>query len=237
MDAVYILGTGSKWNNNEIRYSLRSLDKFATGLDQVWIIGELPEFVQHINHIPLADASAYNREKNMFDKIIRACLEPRISDDFFFLNDDHFMLHDFRLDDFPNYHRGYIEPAFRLRPPGDAYRVSLKNTWEELKAAGKNTLHFDGHCPIVFNKEKFLQLQQYNWTRQYGFVIKSLYGNTFDIPPTYMDDCKIAGKLTVMDIVATIWGRPVFSIGDESLNPEMKALLNKLYHEKSRWEL
>ena len=27
IDVVYVLGTGSKWHNNEIRFSLRALEK------------------------------------------------------------------------------------------------------------------------------------------------------------------------------------------------------------------
>ena len=44
MDIVYILGNGSKFNNEEIRYSLRSLEKFVN-FDRVFIVGECPKFL------------------------------------------------------------------------------------------------------------------------------------------------------------------------------------------------
>ena len=40
MDVVYILGKGSVWKDNEIRYSLRSIEKHLTGFDRVFIVGQ-----------------------------------------------------------------------------------------------------------------------------------------------------------------------------------------------------
>ncbi len=42
IDLVYILGKGSKWSDNEIRFSLRSIEKYFD-YRKIFIIGEKPE--------------------------------------------------------------------------------------------------------------------------------------------------------------------------------------------------
>ena len=44
MDILYVVGTGSKWDNNELRYSLRSIDKYGINIDRVFIVGTKPDF-------------------------------------------------------------------------------------------------------------------------------------------------------------------------------------------------
>ena len=51
MDVVYILGTGSTSNDNEIRYSLRSIEKYLIGFNVVYIVGECPKFLKGIIHL------------------------------------------------------------------------------------------------------------------------------------------------------------------------------------------
>ena len=47
IDVVYILGDGSKWGNNEIKYSLRSLEKYGKNIRDVYICGNKPYFVNN----------------------------------------------------------------------------------------------------------------------------------------------------------------------------------------------
>ena len=45
IDVFYVLGSGSKWQNNEIRYSLRTLEKYGHNVGQVYIVGQRPSFI------------------------------------------------------------------------------------------------------------------------------------------------------------------------------------------------
>jgi hypothetical protein len=238
MDIVYTLGTGSQWSNNEIRYSLRSIQKHLHGYHDIFIIGEDPGFLnEKVTIIPYPDHSSYNKEKNIFDKILHACEQPQISDDFLFINDDHFFLKTFDVNHLPCYQRGCLKPAFEKRKAGDPYRVSLKNTFTALKAKNKNTYHFDVHFPIVYNKKKFQYLQHaYDWTIPYGYVIKSLYSNTWQIQGDHYDDIKLTKKLLVPELQELCYGKDLLSIGDSAVNPELKAWFNHLYPQKTVWE-
>ena len=45
MDILYCIGEGSKWNNNELRYSLRSLEKFGKNVGNIYMVGYNPGFL------------------------------------------------------------------------------------------------------------------------------------------------------------------------------------------------
>jgi hypothetical protein len=107
MDIIYILGTGSKWQNNEIRYSIRSILKHCQDLERVIIIGEDPGFYHYndkLIHIPTADTA--HKEANIWKKVLKAAGTPEISDPFLFINDDHFMLKPFNAAVYPYYTKG-----------------------------------------------------------------------------------------------------------------------------------
>ena len=65
IDVVYVLGKGTKWNDNEIRFSLRSLAKNVTGIRNVYIVGERPDFLKRVIHISYPDELLNNADGNI----------------------------------------------------------------------------------------------------------------------------------------------------------------------------
>jgi hypothetical protein len=55
IDIVYVLGTGSNWSDNEIRFSLRSVFKNLTNIGQIFIVGEKPAGLKGFIHIDHPD--------------------------------------------------------------------------------------------------------------------------------------------------------------------------------------
>jgi hypothetical protein len=86
IDVVYVLGTGSKWKNNELRFSLRAIEKNLTGYRDIYVIGENPGFLQNVIHIPYPDELPGNADGNIARKVLRACREKKLSDNFLFIN-------------------------------------------------------------------------------------------------------------------------------------------------------
>jgi hypothetical protein len=64
MDLVYVLGSGSRWGDNELRYSLRSVEKHLKGYNNVYLVGDKPDWVRNVTHIPKQDITV----QRMFDK-------------------------------------------------------------------------------------------------------------------------------------------------------------------------
>ena len=69
MDIVIPLGTGSRWQNNELRFALRSIEKYLTGYDKIFIIGECPSYLQNIIHIPCPPSPAKRSARRKYQSL------------------------------------------------------------------------------------------------------------------------------------------------------------------------
>src|SRR6187431_2538921 len=94
-DILIPLGKGSRHNDLELVYCLRSIEKHLKGVGNVFIVGESPERVKNCMHVSVKDSpNNWDRAKNIYRKIRRCCSLPDLSDNFLFMNDDHFLLSD-----------------------------------------------------------------------------------------------------------------------------------------------
>lgn len=188
MDIIYPLGTGSLAKNFELRMSLRSVEKYLSGFNNVYIIGEYPEWLQGAIHIPFTEGSTVP-DFNIMQKISKACELPEVSDDFLFMNDDHYILSPFDIKTFPYYCMGTLEAEYRTRP--DGYGRRARSSMDYLKEKGLPTKHFDIHYPIIYNKSLFLKYVTNGPDWEKGkFIIKSLYANSLKIEGEETKDFK-----------------------------------------------
>ncbi len=237
IDVVYILGKGSVWNDNELRYSLRSVEKYLSGYRNVYLIGECPEFIQNVIHIPFADSHHY-RETRIALKIDKACQEKELSTEFLFMNDDHFLLTPYNAQTFPFYHKGSLLDELNIPHLNQVYHQSLSNTLFALRKYGFPEYNFDTHTPILINKYCFpsVVFRGYDWNIQNSYVVKSIYTNSRQIQGTYMRDCKIATAQSSEDLALTLLTKKIFSISDGAINGPMKEMFEILYPNKSHYE-
>lgn len=243
MDALYILGRGSKWDNNELRYSLRSLARHVHGLGRVFVVGTDPKWLSDaVTYVAKKDASAF-KEFNIAEKIAWTFQHTDISNDVLFLNDDHFLLRNITAATYPYFHRGPLLNATAGRV-GAVYRMCLINTHKMLAASGRPQFHFDVHTPIRYNRQKFLGLSR-TWQDslkkgKYGYVVKSSYCNLTGVLAEHkwlIRDCKINGFVKGIDEVRSIvQHRHVFSCDDAALDKGVREFLMETYPEKSIYE-
>jgi hypothetical protein len=266
-DILIPLGKGSRYNNIELKYCLRSVEKYLTGVGNIFIVGELPDFInpETVIHIPLKDnPNNWERAHNIYRKIMAGinykgvvgiqftqdnedfvndevtCHVDTIelSDNFLFMNDDHFLLTDYRACEFPYYHRGPID--LEMMKNNRPQFMQYQNTKEFL--SGYETeyfLDFGIHCPIVYNKSHFESIfYGVPWT-EHGFEIKSCYSNILDLEYVEIEDLKFKEPVFMKEsIYQALEGRPWFSIGDRVLkNGVMQQVLNELYPNPSKYEL
>lgn len=229
MDVVYTLGTGSKYNNFELKMSLRSIEKNLKGFDQVWIVGECPAWIKNVNHILHPDNHSIP-DWNIADKITVYCNQPEGSEDFFFINDDHYLMHEFEVSEFPYYHAGTLDDYVKKRS-NDGYGRRASNTLKHLKSNGLPSKYFDIHYPIIYNKKIFIEIvSKLPWdATEDGFIIKSLYGNSI----------KAEGINVVIDNKSTSTPQPNVKV--YSSMPFMKKAIQRFlleqFPKKSRFEL
>lgn len=244
IDVVYVLGSGSNWNNNEIRYSLRSIEKNGIDVGQIFIVGEFPAFLsKDVIHIKADDIfnPNENADGNIITKVLAACADPRLSDDFLFINDDHILLKLIPLIDIPAFHKGdlndFPEEYWKL----NYWRGRLKRTRDTLNSKKLTAFHFDCHTPIVFNKELFPEIMsRFNYQEGLGLTMKSLYGNiVYSISGQLLTSEKktVFKYYTVYQLNDRLSKCSFMSFNDCGLNNSLKLWLEKQFPNQSRWEI
>lgn len=181
MDLVYVTAQ-SKWNENELKYSLRSAEKNLL-FDKVFIIGYLPPFISpyKVIHIPFKESIArkWRNVEKKFDLIVN---NPDISDDFIFMNDDFWIFKKYK--EFPYYYQETLEKAVKVRVVTH-YIKRMENTLKLFP----NAKNFELHCPIVFNKNKLKKL--FDKYGSEGIERRSAYCAEYNIKGIPFKDYKI----------------------------------------------
>jgi glycosyltransferase involved in cell wall biosynthesis len=234
IDIVYPLGKGSINGNNELKFSLRSVEKHLTGYRNIFVIGEFPRWGnQNIKYIKCGET--LQKSLNILEKIKIACLDERITDDFLFMNDDHIFLENCDAVTYPYYYSDYDKKKIlQDRLPIDYY-VKMINDTEKLLPGFK---YYDIHKPIVINKSKFLDV--YNkvlfHSYEHGLLIKSVYCNMSGIKGIAKKDCILRTKEDGNGISKVTNGHELFSFHDDAVCPVFIDFLDKNYPIKSIYE-
>lgn len=231
-DIVYILGPGSKWNDSEIMYSIRSLKKHVKNYGDIWIVGHKPrvELDLPTRFIPLVGKKA--KQANIRDALKTIAQTPEVSEKFMYMNDDFFFTQPLDADTMPNYYCGLLGPrAANYSKESEGYWRTIIYTWAVLSSLGYATRDYEVHGPINMEKTKLLSTLTLPGTEP-TLQIRSIYANVQGGPIKYLGDTKIGLKadpnLTKEKFLKLIENRPFFSIGDE-LSPEIKAIFEELY--------
>lgn len=177
IDIVCPLGKGSLHKNLELQCSIRSVQQYATGWRNIYVIGEHPGFEGSYIHIPYPDCGK-GKQDNIRRKIQQACSMPGISEDFLFMNDDHFLNAPVDIRAIPNYYAYELHEVYRRRRVGGAYKKAILRTFDILTVMRLSIRHYDIHVPMILNKTIFPEIMaQGDWSKPEGYLIKSLYAN------------------------------------------------------------
>lgn len=235
---VIPLGKGSKWKNNELRYALRSFERHLSNVGEVFIVGELPDWITNVVHIPAKDNTEIAfKERNIYNKIVIACGCTDITDDFFFANDDHILLSDFDVNNFPTFHKEDLWEYAKRNKENPEYYRTLANSITYLVQNGFRQDNYDTHVPIIYNKEKFKKLEKLNWDEPQGYAIKSMYCNMNGINGVYNEDVKCGSLGESKEwLLNRISNKKYFSL-THFVNVDMKDILQELFPTPSKYEL
>lgn len=217
MELMYPLQSQNDYT--ELRYSLRSLEKHLPKSEVIIVGDTIPEWITGVTQIHVKDIPG--RKQLTIRKKILSALE--YSKEIFFLNDDYFFLQDIDPGNFPYYYFGNI------RESGESGARPLR---EQLATKGKNIKHFDIHCPIIYERDKFRALEVFTS----DCLIKSMYSNFHDIEGVPMPDTKINSQHSTHGIKERIKNKIVFSTGPGGLKFALP-VLQEFFPHKSRFEL
>lgn len=190
-DLVYVIKNTTE--NEEFRYSLRSVEKHAKNCGKVITIGgKVDGIVTDIN-IPLRQVGTtkYDRVNTTLKEI---CLNPLISDNFILMNDDFFLMEDIDMSKLKTYYRCSLQEYLEILVINKArseYSGRLARAGMALETLNLDTKCYELHVPMLFNKHKLLEV----FGVFTGFTgTRTLYGNYHKIKAIKSDDCKIFTK-------------------------------------------
>lgn len=231
VDIVIPLNKSSRWQDNELKYALRSVEKFLRNHGRVFIVGDLPKWtIQNVIHIPAHDTKY--PAKSIMQKVLLACKDERVSDTFLFMNDDHFITTPMDADTFPYFHKGPLANSLKNRTD---YLYTVKNT---LMRIGGDAKDFDIHTPIRYDKNAFIDtMTHFDWEVPHGYCIKSIYCATTGITGQQLDEGKFYQSKSMEQLQHWFSSHPIVSVGDECLGHFVKEYLDILFQTKSKYEL
>lgn len=254
MDILYIIGEGcSKCNNNELRYSLRSIEQYGQNVGHIFVAGFCPDWLSDkVTKIPCDDiyedkADHGKRNANVLNKLLVAVdSTPELGDEFLVSFDDNFYIRETDFDNYPHYVRmldGTVELP-RHSPKESHYRHCLAETRLWLEKLGLPFINFAVHRNLHVTKraieenrellekivveripcDRFILLN--NWEYKNGI-------NKFKLRPVV--DIKLQGGYD--------WWRvnpsktECFSTVDFNEGVGLDCLLKGMFNKKSKYEL
>lgn len=152
LDVVYLV---HEQDNEALRFSLRSLEAHGAVFRKVWIVGALPEWAQHVGHIPVDEPG--EKFASIRAKLEAVVNDRRVAAEIVVMNDDYFATGPV---DWAAYHMGsteqYVAERFR---PRNSWWEALKETAEWMRDRGHgDILCYAGHVPLKYSKAKLRTL-------------------------------------------------------------------------------
>jgi hypothetical protein len=199
VDAVFVIGTGSKNGNEELRYALRNLDRNCPFVRDVYICGECPSWVDtsEVRHLKWPDRFSHAKDANIIDKLRHACEQPGISERILFCSDDQFQTRVCTWDDFaPRWLRQY--------KPTDDWYENRKRVWhtrlhKTLERDRKRRIaegldpdtvyYYQPHIWMQIDRDKFIEYAKWcDYEHRDDTIIASGYFNYIDAGGKYNYD-------------------------------------------------
>lgn len=224
MDILYIVGTGSKHDNIELRMSLRSICKYGKGVGRVIVAGDPPEWLSdEVVQVPIP--VKYSRKHHEMMNRVQHCVDFGIVDgEFLCSSDDHFYVKPVDFDHYPYYFKAVqLRDTAVLGERCYGYHLSLKQTRELLQRHKLPIGNFEQHCNTHMHAKIFRDykaLMDESFLLERGSPPTTLAMNawltTGYAPKEFVkrEDVKVNMANTVADIRAQIKGSECFSIGD-----------------------
>jgi len=244
IDVVYPLGTGSKWGDNELRYSLRSLEKNFPDLGRVFIVGHKPPWLKtgdRLIHIPMPDKHKHNKDANLIDKVLAAC-EAGVSERFVFCSDDQLFLQPIRFAEMAKpLHGGNLQTKPEKFWGDGSWKKRLKATRDVLQERGFSVFHYDTHCPTPYHREAFVKVaKSFDYAPPPGYTINTLYVNAAGMEGEPVNGRKLTlekANNDAADIRNRMKRRMFLGYSNAGLTVALKQVLKEMFSEKSRFEM
>jgi len=192
VDVLYILGRGSRWGDNEIRYSLRGVDRYLPHR-QVFVVGVKPDWLTNVIHIPAEDIYRAQKQANSIHKLTVALADRRLESRVALMNDDFFITKPVTLP-LAYHHRGDLGESVRKHPTRRGYYwTSLRAMLAELAKRGVgHPKDYSLHIPMEIDADKARWVcAEMAHLKETGYMWRTAYCNLAKVGGTRLRDVKV----------------------------------------------
>lgn len=199
-------------NGKELRHTLRSLKNLKQWNGEVYVVGDKEPWFKNIHHVP--SRRLHGKPHKDVEMKVRA-VSPYLPEEYIWVMDDIYITE-------PT----VVKPLHKGRLKGGdktAHQRFKRNTKEWLEKRGlTELLDYAVHVPIIFNRDKRLEVSNYIVESRIPIQARSLYGNLFKIGGEYYED----KKTKTHELKKGLYLSTQFYTSE----------LDKLFPEKSRFE-
>ena len=255
-DIVYVVGGAPKHNDQTLRWSLRSLEKFGRNVGRVIVAGRIPEWVSgEVVQVPVAEPPPPSdiwlvKHRNILNCIFAAIGCCGIEGDFLYSSDDHFLMRKVDFADYPVYLRGerietYAEYQKRTGK-SNKWRQSLSDTRDLLERNGYNAAYFAFHANTHMDARdaaEVKRLAEQEPVAMYGYEPTCLFLNVkikrdprMHIVPRR--DFKVKKFHGEQSLMARLGDLDSFSCGDRVFETTgFQQMMDKWFPKPCKWEV
>ncbi|NCB43568.1 MAG: hypothetical protein EOM59_13260 [Clostridia bacterium] len=233
-----------KWE--ELRYALRSIEKYGIPEDKVFLLAsKLPDWVSDEVTLVKCEQIQGKRFAKSFDAVAKlkaAIAHPDIPEQFIYTYDDTVFLSriDFAI---PTIAVSKINLLKISNFDGSATWIEvLSNSIERLRANGLPTYNYETHLPRTLEKSKLAELFAKFGFQKRPYLVSTLYYNYFCSEPEYelfdgqLIKADIRTDLSPEQIAEIVKYKACLNYNDAGLNIHLKNYLSEKFDQKSRFE-
>ena len=185
-DAVFILGSGSSYNDLELLIAIHSMRKFCPFIDRIFVVGDKPRCnlsQYEVTHVPCDDIFDRNKDANIMHKALHAIKSiPDLTDNFLLCSDDQLVTRECSWNNFtPKYVKEYNPDDLTFGCRNDkGWRGRLLSTLNKAYERRGKAWFYEPHIWSPVNKKSFkAMIQSIKGLRNAG-VVFSQYYNSID---------------------------------------------------------
>ena len=237
VDIVIPLAEKGAHDNLELRYALRSIEKYAHGIRDVIVVGRnVPDWVRNVKII---DSVADSNRKNitLFRKRLAAATKSNADYNLYWC-DDYVLLKAMNMMNIP-----VLRNSKNLLDYSGTrvWHQCLKATGEALRKHSKTTMNCESHTPSLNDRGKFIQLAEIfkdERETEPGLTVCGLYHNYFGSRMLEMNKFKATFEKTVelSEVKEKTKGRIFLGYNDKGFESGVKDFLAEKFPNKSKYE-
>jgi hypothetical protein len=240
IDVVYPIMNASKYNDDwELRYSLRSLQQ-QNWVRNIYLVGHCPDWIQNITHITCSDPYVSCKDANIINKIMLACHNTKLSDNFIVNSDDQYILKPIATDDLaPMLENPNRLSEFKAKAGTNSWHKRVVDTVDWCVRHGQPNWILQSHVPYIVNKNDYIAaMSQLPWGRGNGFTTHVYFNIVHEQIPAKEPvgrTLRIKGR-SVVDFDNAAKQATFFNHNDSGFIPQVRNFLESHFSVKSKWE-